>query len=69
VSETWFIGDGAHEELWGAEQAGLQAFRALWFLRRWPRFREQPCSVASVATVEDIVGLVDQAIDPPDSSG
>jgi putative hydrolase of the HAD superfamily len=66
VSETWFIGDGAHEELSGAEQAGLRAFRALWFVRRWPHFREEPCSAASVATVEDVVNLVEQVIGPPD---
>ena len=39
VSDTWFVGDGAQEELSGAEQAGLRAFRALWFLRRWPTSR------------------------------
>jgi putative hydrolase of the HAD superfamily len=59
VSETWFIGDGADEELSGAEQAGLRAFRALWFLRRWPHFQEEPGSPASVASVEDFVSLVD----------
>jgi putative hydrolase of the HAD superfamily len=64
VSETWFIGDGMHEELSGAERAGLRAFRALWFLRRWPNFREEPCSssVASVASVEEVLRLVEQSI-------
>jgi putative hydrolase of the HAD superfamily len=63
VSETWFIGDGMHEELSGAERAGVRAFRALWFLKRWPNFREQPSSgsVTSVASVEDVVRLVEQA--------
>ena len=65
VSDTWFIGDGTHEELSGAEQAGLRPFRALWYLRRWPHFREERCSAASVATVEDVVGLVEQVIGPP----
>ena len=36
VSEAWFVGDGADDELLGAEKAGLRAFRALWFLKRWP---------------------------------
>lgn len=58
VAETWFVGDGMHEELSGAEHAGLCAFRALWFLRRWPNFREEPCSVASLAGVEDLLSLV-----------
>jgi putative hydrolase of the HAD superfamily len=61
VSDTWFIGDGMHDELSGAERAGLRAFRALWFLRRWPDFREQPCSAKSVASVEEIVRLVEQS--------
>ena len=64
VSEAWFIGDGAHEELSGAEQAGLRAFRALWFLKRWPHFQEQPCSTASVARVDDFVHLLEQSIRP-----
>jgi FMN phosphatase YigB (HAD superfamily) len=67
VSETWFIGDGMHEELSGAEQAGLRAFRALWFLRRWPHCREEP-RAASVASVEEVVSLVEQSIGPPDSA-
>ena len=67
VSEAWFIGDGAHEELSGAEQAGLRAFRALWFLRRWPHFKEEPSSTASVANVDDFVRLVEESIRPLDS--
>src|SRR5689334_15006097 len=34
AGDAWFIGDGGHDELTGAKQAGLRAFRALWFLRR-----------------------------------
>jgi HAD superfamily hydrolase (TIGR01509 family) len=64
ADETWFIGDGADDELPGAERAGLRAFRALWFLRRWPHFQQQPGS-AGVARVEDIVRLVDRATGPP----
>lgn len=65
VSETWFIGDGGHEELSGAKQAGLRAFKALWFLRRWPHFREEPCHTESLATVEEVVSLVEREIGPP----
>ena len=65
VSETWFIGDGGHEELSGAEQAGLRALKALWFLKRWPRFREKPCSATTVATVDEVVSLVERVIGPP----
>ena len=64
VSEVWFIGDGSHGELSGAEQAGLRAFRALWFLRRWPHFKDERGSTASVASVDDFVGLVEQSIRP-----
>ena len=63
VSETWFIGDGAEEELRGAEQAGLRAFKALWFLRRWPHLREEPPPTdASVASVGELVSLVEHSI-------
>ena len=65
VSETWFVGDGADDELSGAAQAGLRAFKALWFLRRWPHFRDEPCAAASIANVEDVVSLVDQVMGPP----
>jgi FMN phosphatase YigB (HAD superfamily) len=67
VSDTWFIGDGADEELPGAGQAGLRAFKALWFLKRWPHYRDEPGAAASIARIEDVVGLVDQAIGPPPS--
>jgi putative hydrolase of the HAD superfamily len=60
AAETWFIGDGMHAELLGAERAGLRAFQALWFLRRWSNFREAP-SPAGVAHVEDVLTLVEQA--------
>ena len=61
VGDTWFIGDGLHDELRGAEQAGLRAFRALWFLRRWPHFREEACAFASLATVEEVVAAIDES--------
>ena len=66
VSDTWFIGDGMHEELSGAEQAGLRAFRALWFLKRWPHFREERCSAASMASFDEVLSVVEQSIGPPD---
>jgi len=31
-----FVGDGADDELQGAERAGLRSCRALWFASRWP---------------------------------
>jgi putative hydrolase of the HAD superfamily len=60
ASDTWFIGDGMDRELSGAEQAGLRAFRALWFLRRWPQFDEAPCSTASLASVDEVLSAVEQ---------
>ena len=56
---TVFIGDGAGHELNGATQAGLRAFRALWFLARW-----QPVSCfldgphAALHSVAEVVRLV-----------
>lgn len=66
ASDAWFVGDGAHEELAGAERAGLRAFKATWFLRRWPHFLEEPCATATVASADAFVTLVEQAIGPPD---
>ncbi len=68
VSETWFIGDGGHEELSGAEQAGLRGLKALWFLKRWPQFRDEPCAATTVATVDEVVSLVERVIGPPDGA-
>ena len=62
ASQTWFIGDGGSDELTGATQAGLRAFRALWFLRRWAHFREEPSLGASVNTIQEVVSLVEQDI-------
>ena len=59
-SEIWFFGDGADNELDGAEQAGLRAFKADWFVRRWPHFKEEPSNRTSVANIEDVVTLVER---------
>jgi FMN phosphatase YigB (HAD superfamily) len=59
VSEAWFIGDGADDELSGAGRAGLRAFKALWFLRRWPHFSEEPRSISSVSTIDEFVSIVE----------
>ena len=64
ASQAWFIGDGGSNELTGAMHAGLRAFRALWFLRRWPHFREEPSLSVSVNTIQEIVSLVEQVIGP-----
>jgi FMN phosphatase YigB (HAD superfamily) len=64
ASEAWYIGDGADDELSGAEQAGLRAFRAVWFLKRWPHFRDEPCAVSSVASTDDFASLVEQTTAP-----
>jgi putative hydrolase of the HAD superfamily len=61
VSRTWFIGDGQDDELRGAEQAGLRAWKALWFLRRWPHFRDEAPDESSVGTVQEFVRLVERA--------
>jgi putative hydrolase of the HAD superfamily len=66
ASQTWFIGDGGSDELTGAMQAGLRAFRALWFLRRWPHFREEPTLGSSMNTTQEVVSLVEQVIGPPE---
>jgi FMN phosphatase YigB (HAD superfamily) len=60
ASEAWFVGDGGDEELPGASQVGLRPFKALWFLKRWPHFREQPCSAPTLETVEELIDFVDR---------
>jgi HAD superfamily hydrolase (TIGR01509 family) len=62
VSEAWFVGDGGDGELTGAEQAGLRAFKALWFLKRWPHFRDEQHLSATLTSVDDLVTLVDQSL-------
>jgi putative hydrolase of the HAD superfamily len=61
VSDTWFIGDGQDEELSGATQAGLRAFRALWFLKRWPHYREAPSSAPDLSNIDEILTLVEHS--------
>jgi HAD superfamily hydrolase (TIGR01509 family) len=58
AADACFIGDGTGGELSGAGAAGLRPFRALWFLRRWPHFRNEPCSVATITAVEDLLNVV-----------
>jgi putative hydrolase of the HAD superfamily len=55
-SEAWYIGDGGDDELSGADRAGMRAFRAAWFLKRWPHAQE---AAGSLAAVDDVVRLVE----------
>jgi putative hydrolase of the HAD superfamily len=68
ASDTWFVGDGGDEELRGAEEAGLRAFKALWFLERWPHFSSETPAEPSLARVAEIVDLVDAARTPASRS-
>jgi putative hydrolase of the HAD superfamily len=55
-SETLYVGDGADDELVGARTAGLSAHRALWFLSRWPQFRQAPDD-AGLWRITDVLDL------------
>ena len=68
VSDAWFIGDGMDDELLGATQAGLRAFRALWFLKRWPHYREAPSSVLDLSNIEEILTLVEHSYQRADGA-
>lgn len=57
AAATVFIGDGADDELTGATHAGLRAFKALWFLGRWPHFQRDERE-AGLRCVEDVTRLV-----------
>jgi HAD superfamily hydrolase (TIGR01509 family) len=61
AADTWFVGDGADEELAGAERAGLRALQACWFLKRWPHWQEDAGSSAGLASVEDVLRLVERS--------
>lgn len=42
-SDCLFIGDGGSRELYGAAQAGMQPYRAMWYIRQMPSLiKEQP---------------------------
>jgi putative hydrolase of the HAD superfamily len=62
--DTWFIGDGADDELSGADAVGLRTFRALWFRRRWPSFREEPCCVGELESLKQVLNLVTESNGP-----
>ena len=51
---TLYIGDGADNELTGAQQVGLRPFRAAWFARRSP----QPFPWPELSTCGDVMQLV-----------
>jgi HAD superfamily hydrolase (TIGR01509 family) len=68
VSDAWFVGDGMDAELSGAEQAGLRAFRALWFLQRWPHYLEASSSAADLSDIEEILTLVEHSHEPLDGA-
>ena len=55
---TVFIGDGGDNELAGAEQAGLRAFRAGWFLRRWPAARRSDRGDSGLESGQDVLKVV-----------
>ena len=57
-SATVFIGDGGDNELAGAAQAGLRAFRAGWFLRRWPAARRADRGDIALESGQDVLNLV-----------
>lgn len=54
---TVFIGDGADDELTGATHAGVRAFKALWYLARWPHAQWEESST-TLRSVEDVTRLV-----------
>jgi HAD superfamily hydrolase (TIGR01509 family) len=53
-----FIGDGGDNELTGAAHAGLRAFRAMWFVRNWPRIQSSGAAGPELANCRDVLALV-----------
>ncbi|MCI0417172.1 HAD-IA family hydrolase, partial [bacterium] len=54
---TLFISDGM-QELVGAEEAGIRAFQALWFLKRWPNFSRDSLYSRALENIDDILNLI-----------
>jgi FMN phosphatase YigB (HAD superfamily) len=55
---TVFIGDGGDNKLAGAEQVGLRAFRARWFLSRWPDARRADGSDIGLESSQEVLKVV-----------
>ena len=53
-----YIGDGGDNELKGAEEAGLRACQATWFLARWPQSRSWVGHGLRLASPGDVLNLV-----------
>jgi len=61
---TLFVGDGADNELVGAEQAGLRAFRATWFATDGRQLRSE-ITALDLASGQDVLNLLlNEAIQP-----
>lgn len=57
--EAVFIGDGGDDELAGAERAGLRAFRATWFSRRWAHAPQPESTHVSLAAPQDVLRVLE----------
>ena len=68
VSDIWFIGDGQDEELPGAQHAGLRAFRALWFQKRWPHYCEASSSATDLSGIEETLAYVEHSLESVDGT-
>lgn len=58
AEETAFVGDGGSGELVGAQQVGIVAFQALWFLRRWPRFQASPAAPCALRVPSEVADAI-----------
>jgi putative hydrolase of the HAD superfamily len=61
AADAWFVGDGADQEIEGAEQAGFRALQARWFLKRWPHVEGGAGTSAALDCVEDVLRLVERS--------
>jgi HAD superfamily hydrolase (TIGR01509 family) len=53
-----FVGDGGDNEIAGAAQAGLRAFRSTWFVRKPPRFQASDAGGCDLPNCRDVLKLV-----------
>ena len=57
TEECVFIGDGGSRELYGAAEAGMRAYRAMWYIRQMPdAVKEMPFGM--LETPEDVLGVL-----------
>ncbi|MBE5801532.1 MAG: HAD family hydrolase [Clostridiales bacterium] len=57
--ECVFIGDGGSRELYGAAEAGMQPFRAMWYIRPMPFPIQEQAGFQLLESPMDVLGVIE----------